>query len=165
MPIPDFLRALRERIGHDHLMMPAVAMVVPDDRGRVLVMRRADTGAWSLPSGIIEPGEEPAHSAVRELHEETGLVAVADAVLCTFRTPELHYPNGDVASYVSTLFRCRVLRGELEARDGEALAFDWRAVDDIGDIDVCRWFPRPLAELMERPGAFAWDDRWLEELR
>jgi 8-oxo-dGTP pyrophosphatase MutT (NUDIX family) len=165
MPIPEFLRALRERIGHDHLMLPAVAMAVPDEHGRVLVMRRADDGSWSLPSGILEPGEDPAHGAARELFEETGLVASVEALLCIFKTPPIVHPNGDCASYVSTLFRCRVRGGGLEARDGEALDFAWRALDDLSDIAVCAWLPRPLAELLDAPGGFVWHDRWLAELR
>jgi ADP-ribose pyrophosphatase len=36
-----------------------------------------DGGLWELPAGLVEPGEEPAQAAARELHEELGFVAVA----------------------------------------------------------------------------------------
>ena len=35
---------------------------------------RKDHGAWMVPKGLIEPGEDPAAAAVREFEEETGLI-------------------------------------------------------------------------------------------
>jgi predicted NUDIX family NTP pyrophosphohydrolase len=34
---------------------------------------RKDVGAWMVPKGLIEPGEEPLEAARREFEEETGL--------------------------------------------------------------------------------------------
>ena len=42
--------------------------------------RRRDLGSWSIPKGLVEPGEAPLHAAVREFTEETGL-----ALAGTFR--------------------------------------------------------------------------------
>lgn len=50
-----------------------------DDGWRVLLLRRAASarcpGAWEIVHGSIEPGERPSDAALRELREETGLVA------------------------------------------------------------------------------------------
>ena len=46
--------------------------VIRDDPGRVLWIRRRDTGWWGLPGGGIEFGETPADAVVREAFEETG---------------------------------------------------------------------------------------------
>ena len=54
-------------------MLPSACAVVVDDGGRVLLGCRADTGKWSLPAGAIDPGEQPADAAVREVYEETRL--------------------------------------------------------------------------------------------
>ncbi|WP_406088223.1 NUDIX domain-containing protein [Kitasatospora purpeofusca] len=66
------------RVDHHVLRMPkecAVA-VVTDAEGRYLVLHRhrfiTDRWAWELPAGWVEPGEEPAAAAAREVEEETG---------------------------------------------------------------------------------------------
>lgn len=38
---------------------------------------KKDAGAWTIPKGLVEPGEDPAAAALREFTEETGLVAPA----------------------------------------------------------------------------------------
>jgi ADP-ribose pyrophosphatase YjhB (NUDIX family) len=56
----------------------AVGAVVVDERGRVLLVRRAKppgAGTWTLPGGRVEPGESLEAAAVREVHEETGVAA------------------------------------------------------------------------------------------
>ena len=158
MPIPEFLRRIRERIGTERVLLPAVSAAVLDDQGRLLTMLRADTRDWSIPSGIAEPGEAPADTIVRELYEEAGLHVVPERVLAVFHTPDLHYPNGDVATYVTTLFRCRVSGGKLEARDGEALDLRWRQLDDLPPIRQLDWLPAPLPNLLagaDGPAVFA----------
>ena len=59
--------------------IPVVRLIVPDDQGRVLVLRRDRTGyaagEWCLPGGKIDYGDTVEESARRELSEETGLTA------------------------------------------------------------------------------------------
>lgn len=56
-----------------------IALAIAERDGKLLVaQRRADrhlAGLWEFPGGKIEPGEEPAEAARRELSEETGLAA------------------------------------------------------------------------------------------
>jgi 8-oxo-dGTP diphosphatase len=45
--------------------------ILPD--GQIVLVRRRDTGQWSLPGGMVDWGEEIATTARREIAEETGL--------------------------------------------------------------------------------------------
>ncbi|SDO16601.1 ADP-ribose pyrophosphatase YjhB, NUDIX family [Klenkia soli] len=59
-----------------------VGGVVHDATGRLLLVQRGhdpDRGAWSVPGGRVEPGEDDATAVVREVLEETGLHVVAGA--------------------------------------------------------------------------------------
>src|SRR5258708_4076430 len=66
-----------ERFEQYVLRVPAAAIVaVVDDRQRVLTMRRhrfiIDRWVWELPGGYLDPEEDPAACAAREVEEETG---------------------------------------------------------------------------------------------
>jgi ADP-ribose pyrophosphatase YjhB (NUDIX family) len=60
-----------------HNPLPAAGALVLDDDRRVLLVRRKfapNQGMWCLPIGFAELGETIAEAALRELHEETGIV-------------------------------------------------------------------------------------------
>ena len=58
--------------------VPCAGAIVRDRSGRILLVRRGQApsrGLWSVPGGRVEPGEDWAEAAVREVWEETGIVA------------------------------------------------------------------------------------------
>jgi 8-oxo-dGTP pyrophosphatase MutT (NUDIX family) len=64
----------------------ALCVLTPPGGDTLLITRRAislrsHAGQWALPGGRREPGESAEAAALRELHEETGLLVAADAVL------------------------------------------------------------------------------------
>ncbi len=59
------------RVGAPDFVVSAVVM--RDDAGRILVVRKQGTSRYMLPGGKIEPGESPDQTAVREAHEELGV--------------------------------------------------------------------------------------------
>ncbi|MEZ4445543.1 MAG: NUDIX hydrolase [Polyangiaceae bacterium] len=64
---------LRELTRH-LLRRPVVGIcaVARDPAGRILLVRRADTGGWALPGGTLEWGESLSVALPREIEEETG---------------------------------------------------------------------------------------------
>ncbi len=112
MPIPEFIRDLRAHVGHAPLWLSGVSGVVVDDSGRVLLTHRADTEEWAVVSGVLEPGEEPAHAIVREIAEETGITAAVDRLTSIDVTPMITYPNGDQTQYLDVCFLARHVDGE-----------------------------------------------------
>ncbi|SDD20341.1 NUDIX hydrolase [Auraticoccus monumenti] len=125
MPIPDFITELRTMVGHHRLWLPGVSAVVTDDDGRVLLERRSDNGRWTIPSGILEPGEQPAEGILREITEETGVTARVEELVEVHSEEPVTYANGDVCQFLNLLYRCRHVSGEARVADDESLEVGW----------------------------------------
>ena len=48
MSTPQFILDLRKKIGHNLLWLIGITAYVENDKGQVLLGRRADTGEWAL---------------------------------------------------------------------------------------------------------------------
>lgn len=134
MATPDFVLDLRAKIGHDLLWLSGVTAVVLREAsaGReVLLVRRADTGAWTPVTGIIDPGEQPAVAGAREVLEEAGVVAVPEALTSVSAGRPLQYPNGDRSQYLDLTFRFAYGSGEPHPADGENTDARWFATDAL----------------------------------
>lgn len=72
--LPQGAYAIVHEITRHLLKRPVVgvATVARTRDGRVLLVRRADTGTWALPGGTLEWGEELHKALPREIEEETG---------------------------------------------------------------------------------------------
>ncbi|GAC1486498.1 MAG: NUDIX hydrolase [Candidatus Limnocylindrales bacterium] len=81
---------LANELGPERPYLPDVGIVSPkvgctvaafDHVGRVALIQRSDNRRWALPGGYAEIGSSPADIGLRELHEETGLVARIDRLV------------------------------------------------------------------------------------
>ena len=133
MATPDFILELRNKIGTDPLWLPGVKVVLLHE-GRVLLVRRADNGRWTLPAGILEPGEEPAVAAVREVFEETGVHCEVTRLVGVATTDQAVYPNGDRAQYLDVIMAAAFLGGEARVNDDENLEVAWFAFDGMPEV-------------------------------
>jgi 8-oxo-dGTP pyrophosphatase MutT (NUDIX family) len=155
VPTPDYIAAIRRAYGAGRLLLPGVSTVVVRtdlERGRVhlLLTRRTDTGRWSLPAGIVEPFEQPAAAALRELLEETCITAHVERLALLTTDPDVVYPNGDTCQFVSMCFRCRYLSGEAQVGDEESTEVAWFPADEL---------PEELTDIQRRRIRCALDDR------
>lgn len=133
MPTPEFILTLREKIGNDPLWLPGVKAVVIH-QGAVLLVRRADNGRWTLPAGILEPGEEPAIAAEREVFEETAVRCNITRLVGVSTTDEAVYPNGDRAQYLDVIMAGDYLGGEAVVNDDENLEVGWFELTQLPNI-------------------------------
>ncbi|QTE29229.1 NUDIX hydrolase [Pengzhenrongella sicca] len=162
MPIPEFIRTLRTKVGTDLLWMPGVSAVVVHADGRLLLGRRADNDLWAVVSGILEPGEQPAHAAAREVLEETGIVArVVGLAAVSSDAQTVVYGNGDRAQYLDLTFLCESAGGDPYAADDESTAAGWFAADALPEPLAPSTRTRIAHALRYRadPAAGAWFDR------
>ena len=133
MPIPEFIVELRKHIGHAPLWLPGITAVVI--RGRqILLIKRADNHAWTPVTGIVEPGENPADCAVREVLEESGIDAVARRLAWVHVTRPVVHVNGDRAQYLDHVFQMDWVAGEPFPADDESLEARWFDLTQMPDI-------------------------------
>ncbi|MGC5615164.1 NUDIX hydrolase [Georgenia sp. Z1491] len=181
MGTPDFVLELRRHVGHALLWMTATSAVVvrdrahrpppmpsPDDaaatpgtpgpRREVLLVRRADNGRWTPVTGIVDPGEQVADAAVREVLEETGVRARAVRLVRLHTLEPITYANGDVAQYVDATFRCEWVAGEPYPADGENTEARWFDLDELPEMGEEMRVRIDAALTPERPARFTGGD-------
>jgi RimJ/RimL family protein N-acetyltransferase/8-oxo-dGTP pyrophosphatase MutT (NUDIX family) len=81
---------------------------------------------WSLPKGHVEAGESDVQTALRELHEETGLSAELDVSRCA----SIEYPIFGSARKQVVFFLGQV-KGEPRVREGEIDKYKWVAAKEL----------------------------------
>ena len=164
MPISDYLRNLRKKIGTDAIMMPAVSAIIVNERGEVLLHRSKDDGKWYVIGGALDPGEEPAQAAAREAFEETGLIVRPERLLGMYVDPPIRYPNGDVVLYTATAFLCRPIGGQLKIGDDESLEVRYFSPDALPELMPTQRIRVDHALSNEQRAYYAWDEAWLKKL-
>ena len=134
MAVPDFVLDLRRHIGHAPLWLPAVTAVVRRSEGateQVLLVRRSDNNAWAPVTGIIDPGEQPARAAQREVLEETGVQISVDRLTSVAAQSLMTHLNGDQVYYLDHTFACTWVSGNPYPADDESVDAAWVAVSDL----------------------------------
>lgn len=154
MPISEYLRNLRAKIGHELLLVPSVTGFIRDEEGRLLMVLHTDRRIWVLPGGCMDPGETPADALVREVWEETGLRVEPIALRGVFSGPEflVRYANGDEAIYVMTVFECRVMSGRPRPDGVETLEVRYFTGRELATLPTPAWTRALLPDLLEGTG-------------
>ncbi|GIT92742.1 NTP pyrophosphohydrolase [Jannaschia pagri] len=103
------------------VLVSAVALV--DRDGRVLLAQRPEgksmAGLWEFPGGKVEAGETPEAALIRELQEELGIDTWASCLApLTFASHSY-----DSFHLLMPLFVCRKWTGQVQSREGQALAW------------------------------------------
>ena len=133
----EYVRRLREKVGNDLMFMPAVAALIRDREGRILLVQHVE-GRWQLPGGAIDPGERPAEAIRRECREEAGIEIEPVDLAGVFGGPEygITYANGDDAGWVVTVFDARIAAGEPAPSDDETQAVGWFHLRELDALEL-----------------------------
>ncbi|OUM98993.1 MAG: hypothetical protein BAA04_10440 [Firmicutes bacterium ZCTH02-B6] len=113
---------------------PGAVVIVPEQGGRIALVRQlrpaVDEHLWELPAGTLQPQEDPAVAAARELAEETGLRAASWKLLGQF------YPAPGYSTERMHLFLARDLTaGDPNYDEGEDIeTVDWFAPSELATM-------------------------------
>lgn len=120
-------------------------LVVVDDAGRILTMRRSEDAprrpwTWDFPGGIVEYGEQPLKAVVREAQEESGLnFAESDIKILSVVT----HPRGD--EYGALVFySARHTREDIRL-SYEHDSYKWVTSEEFQDLET----PDVFKEIVE----------------
>ncbi|WP_198424802.1 NUDIX domain-containing protein [Spirosoma endbachense] len=93
------------------LILPAVAAIIFDQQGRILLQKRRDVNQWGLLGGHVEFGETVEQAIYREISEETDAQVRIDRLIGVYSEPASQtyiYPNR-IVQYVTTYFKGELL--------------------------------------------------------
>jgi ADP-ribose pyrophosphatase YjhB (NUDIX family) len=95
-------------------MVPSVNVVVVNDAGEILMIRRSDNDNWAVPGGAIDLGESVAQAAVRETREESGIDCETTGLVGIYSDPRhviLYTSNGEARQEFSIVLTARPVAG------------------------------------------------------
>jgi len=127
---PDAPRAQR--------IVPAVSVVVTNDAGEILLIRRTDNNYWALPGGAVDIGESLPQAAIRETREETGVDCEITGLSGIYTNPGhviLYTSNGEVRQEFSIVLTARATGGR-PTPSSESSEVQWIAPADVGGYQM-----------------------------
>ncbi len=141
--LSEKLRTVRKDFYHSatapkaNSIHPAAAVALISDDKKLLMLKRADSGNWTMPGGTMEFGESLKDCAIREVLEETGLTVEIQDIIGIYTDPQIvvEYSDGEVRQEFSALYYGIVKKGNTRI-DDESTEFRWMSIDELSDIPM-----------------------------
>jgi 8-oxo-dGTP diphosphatase len=119
-------------------IVSAAALLIDREARVLLAQQNYGNRRWALPGGLVEPGESPDEAAVREAHEETGLVVELEHLIA------LYYVRGVEPPRLGFVFAAQITGGSLELpSSGELADLGWFPVTNLPE-NLSRFVPLAL---------------------
>jgi ADP-ribose pyrophosphatase YjhB (NUDIX family) len=99
-------------------LVPSANVIVVNDQGQILLIRRTDNGNWAVPGGAMDIGESITDAAIRETEEETGITCEITGLAGIYTNPGhvIRYTSNDeVRQEFSIVFTAKPVGGTLRA--------------------------------------------------
>jgi 8-oxo-dGTP diphosphatase len=131
------------------IWLAVTGMVVRD--GKVLVVKKsysATKGLWTLPGGFVNTDETIDAAAVREVREETGIIAVPEGIVAV-RSGVLRKGKHDTL----LVFRLRYEGGEEARCEREIETLAWLTPEEIASSpDSTEFLANIIVAVQNKPG-------------
>jgi 8-oxo-dGTP pyrophosphatase MutT (NUDIX family) len=148
-----YIQELRRYVGNRPLIMVGAAVLVMDQQGRLLLLKRADNGLWGLPGGGMEPGESLEDTAKRETKEETGLAVEELTLFDVYSGAELYYryPNGAEVYNVTVVYQVKYANGDIQIDPQEHTDYSYFEITQL-PVDLSPPIRPVLEDLVRKLG-------------
>ena len=121
-------------------LVPSVNVVVVNDAGEVLMIRRSDNDNWAVPGGAIDLGESMVEAAIRETREESGIECRITGIVGIYTDPRhviLYTSNGEARQEFSIVLTASAVSGTPTPSD-ESSEVAWVRREDLGSYSMDR---------------------------
>ena len=115
---------------------PAAAVAIVKNN-HLLLVKRGDSGNWTLPGGTLDFGESMPDCAIRELREETGMHVNLVDIVGTYTDPEIKiaYSDGEIRQEFTIVYYGET-PDEQVTIDDESTAYGWFSFDELDSVKV-----------------------------
>jgi 8-oxo-dGTP pyrophosphatase MutT (NUDIX family) len=119
-------------------MVPSVNVVVTNDDGDILLIRRTDNDNWALPGGAIDLGESVRQAAIRETEEETGITPEITGLVGIYTDPGhvIHYTSNDEVRQEFSIVLTGHPMGGRPTPNTESSEVRWVPATDVGEYEM-----------------------------
>lgn len=132
----DYVKYIRDRVGHDTINLTGVNVLILNENNQVLLQRRGTFPyKWGLIGGITELGESLEDTAIRETKEETGLDIKELNLLGTTSGEKcyIEFPNCDKAYFISIGYFTNSFSGTLKIDNLETKELQFFSYEELPD--------------------------------
>ena len=133
-------------------LVPSVNVVVANDAGEILMIRRTDNDNWAVPGGAVDLGESVGQAAVRETREESGIECEITGIVGIYSDPKhviLYTSNGEARQEFSIVLTARPLSGQ-PTPSSESSEVRWVPVSEVRDYTMDRSMRIRINDYLDR---------------
>ena len=117
--------------------------------GRYLLVRRANPPSadmYAFPGGRAEAGETPAETAVREFHEETGILPRNPLLFETYDLPPSESDGASARHFLLSVFKVEADADRVAVAADDAADIGWYTADEIFGLPI----PESVRQCVEK---------------
>jgi ADP-ribose pyrophosphatase YjhB (NUDIX family) len=134
-PFEKILRVFTQETGYQTPKIDIRAVVFRDGKEILLVREKLDHNRWTLPGGWADIGYSPTEVAVKEVHEEAGLLVKPSRLLALLDKAKHAHPPEPAYAY-KAFIRCEVIGGDLTQETTETAGAAWFTQDAISGLEL-----------------------------
>ncbi len=134
----------------------AIGVVVGNEEGKILLVKRPDSGVWLYPTGWADAGYSASEVAIKEVEEETGIHIEVLQLLSVVDGQRMGFSR--FAMYM-LVFHCRAVGGSLRGHPLETDGVGWFGPDELPHptAGASWWGPMAFAAINGEPMTTTFD--------